>query len=70
MVMLLLNHENCFQYLVNRHMVVHTHLGSKMIANLILTYGMATRVRRLPVSPTVITSVLFKANPSLPSVIS
>ena len=41
-----------------------------MFADLILTYGMATRVRRLPVSPTVITSVLFKANPSLPSVIS
>ena len=41
-----------------------------MFADLILTYGMATRVRRLPVIPTVITSVLFKANPSFPSVIS
>ena len=40
------------------------------ITYLILTYGMATKVRRLPVIPTVITSVLFMANPSLPSVIS
>lgn len=57
--------------LVNRQLVVHRLLvGSRMIADLILTYGMATSVRRLPAIPTVITSELFTANPSLPSVIS
>ena len=56
---------------VHKLLVGNTHsLGSKMIADLILTYGMATRVRRLPVIPTVMTSVLFTAKPSLPSVIS
>ena len=44
--------------------------GVRDMTYLILTYGMATRVSRLPVIPTVMTSVLFKANPSLPSVIS
>ena len=76
MVILLLNHENCFQYLVNillwwrtdSRWITHT-LGVKD-ADLILTYGMATNVRRLPVIPTMITNVLFTAKPSLPSVIS
>ena len=44
--------------------------GVRDMTYLILTYGMATKVRRLPVIPTVITRVLFMANPTFPSVIS